>query len=177
MVDNASQEAARLGRLGQQAERIEAVLRTYESMLDAIRNSPELRQELSASFAFPTGAVVSFSTRCPAGWLDFRDASGRVIVGAGEGILGDRRLTPREVRENGGTETVTLSRANLPSVSYPLPLNQMMQAVGTDRSDRYAVMHDGVSARADHGSIGPLGEGVPFQIMPPFLVLNYCIKR
>lgn len=129
--------------------------------------------------AVPKGAVMAFDlAKCPEGWSDLQMTAGRVIVGAGEGNrdLGDRPLTKRELHDMGGEEKHTLTVAEMPSHTHSTT------ATGNwgDKQDRQGVW--GFGHDDGHGDAGTLtsaatGGSQPHAIMPPFVVLKYCVRQ
>ncbi len=77
----------------------------------------ELRNVKAMKSPVPKNAVMAFSTTCPEGWKDFKKAKSRVLVGAGRGKdpQTDRNLTARLIGDQGGEETHTLTKDEMPS--------------------------------------------------------------
>lgn len=107
------------------------------------------------------------------------DLQGRVPIGRGTGP----GLTTRVQGDESGAETTTLLTTNLPAHSHALnakagignqaaPSGHLL-AASDQRNSQYT------SAGADTAmattSIGSTGSGTPIDIMPPYLVMNYCI--
>jgi microcystin-dependent protein len=104
------------------------------------------------------------------------DLRGRVPISAGQGP----GLADCVLGEVAGTESVTLSTAQLPSHTHNV------NATATASSKSPAGMVPGYSAGGTaYGPVGaidmaanmldPVGGGAPFDNHPPYLVLNYCI--
>jgi microcystin-dependent protein len=113
---------------------------------------------------------------------------GRLPMHMGNGL----GLSPRVIGEIGGTENVSLLQSNMPAHSHVLnastttapapgssPANSYLAATtGADnQGNPVTVQIYGPTANTtmNANSIGPSGSSVPFPIMPPFLVVNFCI--
>ncbi len=118
----------------------------------------------------PPNTVAAFDTAngCPNGWKEFEKVAGRVIVGEGSGF----GLSKRGYREEGGTETHTLTENELPSHKHGV-----LQMVGDNNVD-------GVDSTTTHSGdmhnqnkhTQATGENAPHNNMQPFLVLKFCKK-
>jgi microcystin-dependent protein len=101
-------------------------------------------------------------------------------------------LTPRVIGEASGTESQTLLMSNMPQHSHVLnattaaatassPLNTLLlaNANGTDNQlNAVTVQIYGptpTNTTLNAASIGPAGSSLPFPMMPPYLVINFCI--
>jgi hypothetical protein len=121
----------------------------------------------------PTSAVVAFnSANCPSGWKNYTALAGRMIVGAGEG----NGLTKRIMLEAGGSESKQLQVDELPphSVTVDVP------AASRSRVDRYDAGgkdYPVITLAMTPVTSNTIGAGQPFDMMPPFIVLNYCVKE
>ena len=107
------------------------------------------------------------------------DLRGRAPIGMGSGP----GLTPRGQGEVGGSESKTLSVANLPSHTHALNVKTgvgsqaapggNILAASDQRNSQYS------SAAADTimstSAIGNSGSGLAFTNMPPYLGSNFCI--
>lgn len=131
---------------------------------------------VSASDSIPSGAVVAFesseSETCPGrDWKLFEPAKGRFIIGAGHG---DRsKLTPRQLGDTGGEESVTLTIPQIPAHSH-----STVQMIGDNNIDGV----DSTTVRSgDHHNetreTDTTGENQPHNNIPPFLALYYCKKE
>jgi hypothetical protein len=149
---------------------------------DALRNQADVLKkqidQLGASV--PKGAVVAFdlSTGCPAGWSRVQDLNGRVIVGAGQG---QPNLTPRDFRDRGGSETLNLTKAQLPKERIGFAYAEVNDAMRENRSSYHLVVSVGVAQANTRSADGPtirftepLGEGAPVRIEVPFVALYFC---
>lgn len=119
----------------------------------------------------PTGAVVAFNLpTCPEGWGDFPLASGKTILGLdGNGS--------RKLLSHGGAETQTLIAENLPPHVHRvykhagiIKGNTGVRGAGADDPNRGSEVADSETGP------GP-GASLPFDIMPPYVVLKYCVKE
>jgi hypothetical protein len=119
----------------------------------------------------PSGVVAAFDgpDGCPAGWSNFEDAAGRVLVGSGKGD----GLTERRYRDQGGAETRTLTIQEIPPHTHEVV--QMVYDNNVDGVDS-TVTHSGEHHNEPRPS-GAAGEGRSFSTMPPYLALKYCKKR
>lgn len=107
------------------------------------------------------------------------DLRGRVPVGAGAGP----GLTPRPLGESGGTESVTLTAAELPEHTHTLqasttrPQSQKPSAASVLASARTPVY----STAAPDAKMAPeaisavTGGGAPHNNVMPYQVVNFCI--
>jgi microcystin-dependent protein len=106
------------------------------------------------------------------------DLRGRVPIHQGEGP----GLSPIQIGEVGGTETVTLTVNQIPAHTHPLLASTLEAAVVSPTGAAL-----GAKARVPlysaptslttmaPGSVGPTGGGQPVQIRNPFLGLNFII--
>lgn len=114
------------------------------------------------------------------------DLRGRVPMGMGNGP----GLTPRSIGQKSGAENVTLSTANLPAHTHAAAAT--MAAAGGQgdqqgpggnvlaydrRETQYSSAAPDVSMNAASVSVsvGSAGNSQSFNIMQPYLVVNYCI--
>ncbi|MHC8356437.1 phage tail protein [Pseudomonas sp. LB3P81] len=127
---------------------------------------------------------------------------GRMPVGMGNGL----NLTPRDIGEFSGTESVTATITNLPNhthalsgltatttlqlaspasnpVTNPTATNSYIGASGggpgsasiySDQQGAAAVPLKGVATTVT-GEISSAGNGLPMEVMNPFLVLNFSV--
>ena len=102
----------------------------------------------------PETAVIVFDGRCPPGWDPFDMLAGRVVVGAGNG----KDLTSRVAGQEGGTESQDFRFRSI-------DLNGNIGGSGQDR------LVDSVNHKALNN-----GEFLPLENLPPFRVMQYCIK-
>lgn len=108
------------------------------------------------------------------------DMRGRMLLGAGDGP----GLTPRQQGETGGSETTTLSVANLPPHShYFAPLASGNDATSVSPSGKVPATKARTTLYADPvnvvaqaaGTTGYSGGGQPFANMQPYLTVNCFI--
>lgn len=126
--------------------------------------------KIAVQIAVPKGAVIAFNLAvCPEGWANFRQLSGRVVVGSGQGS----GLNERNLGEVSGAETHTLTTAQMPSHTHAY------------RNSEHGPMLDNphnLSAVPRYGQIGDAGTGAtgggePHNNMQPFYVLKYCERK
>ena len=116
----------------------------------------------------PKGTVAAFdlSDGCPDGWKSFDEASGRFIIGSGQG----KDLKERLLRANGGAEEHKLIVDELPPHDIQVPL-------ASTNSDRYeAGRKDYPVVTVASGTISVGGAGKEIALMPPFIALLFCKK-
>jgi hypothetical protein len=138
----------------------------------------------------PSGAVMAFDLdACPPGWTEMTSTAGRMIVGtraeAGAG------LSARARGDSGGSESITLSEAQLPAHSHPVedpghthppmgasfigggavegPANVATNGLSFGLASRTGVNTTGIE-------VGSTGQGAKIGVMPPFVALLYCRK-
>ncbi|MDQ8699803.1 hypothetical protein [Hyphomicrobium sp. LHD-15] len=133
----------------------------------------------------PAGAVMAFDLKaCPSGWAEFKNARGRVVLGANpsipstDGKKGENGLSARVLGTQGGHEEVVLSDKNIPPHKHNTINLETMQAAGDFRGHPTLTV-PGRDANAKFtGQI--VGDGdqaaAPFEITPPFVVLTICKK-
>src|SRR5688572_24089539 len=134
----------------------------------------------SVIFLIPAGAVMAFDlAACPSGWTDFGAAAGRTIVGVGVGL----GLTPRTLGDTGGSESHTLTTAQMAvhSHSERIPIPGTSSLVVASASDagggaRYSIHPSGNAQDGGDLTTGNAGEGQAHPIMDPFIALRYCKK-
>jgi microcystin-dependent protein len=112
---------------------------------------------------------------CPEGWVPFAPLDGRVVVGAGAGS----GLTVRSQGQAGGTETQTLSVAQMPSHSHTFNGTNFTRGGwgGTGNRDVAVGGSGAVSDLAPRGRMTATGGGAAHNIMQPFFVLTYCERK
>ena len=115
----------------------------------------------------PTDAVVAFArSKCPEGWSAYSHANGRVIVGMGKGD----GLSNRELFEKGGEEKHTLTTNEMPSHTHTVSVGRADTGSGGNKLPYRAHPNQGAwNTQASGGS-------EPHNNMPPYLVLQFCIK-
>jgi microcystin-dependent protein len=101
--------------------------------------------------------------------------------GSGQG------LTPRVIGEVGGSENVTLLTTNLPQHSHALNASTQAAASDSPANNFLAAANDPATGNAfnvygptantlmNPTAIGVTGSSIPFPIMPPYLVISFCI--
>jgi len=113
---------------------------------------------------------------------------GRTPIGAGQGPA----LPNYVVGQSGGSETVTLTTANLPAHTHPVltaqipvsganggvgdPTGQYFGVAATAAGNTYAsTATPGAAMAPNNGTVGITGNSLPISILNPFLTINYCI--
>lgn len=128
--------------------------------LQAIRQSNTQLAEALGS------AIVAFnSDECPVGWKVAQYLAGRTIIGAGAG----EGLSVRKRGEFGGTETHTLTVAEMPSHTHDYIFTTDW---GTPRNTDKSEWEHGNRKPGEKTS--PAGGDQPHNNMQPFHVLQYC---
>jgi hypothetical protein len=143
----------------------------------------------------PSGAVFAFDRQppnaCPLGWTQFKEATSRVIVGAGnrndqyeEKFAADdtgRPLTPRAYRQHGGRELYALRIDNLPPHDHALQTARAknMQGANDYTLDNYVGRDDPETDPKYNrkGYTEKAGSGEPINISNPYIALYYCRKN
>lgn len=165
-----------------------AALDAYKSEVAA------LRADVAALKLTLLGAVVAFDRQkaqpCPDGWRPFEPAGGRVIVGAGFNKNASKSGTPLFQRPShlddeaaaiGGEERWTLTEAQMPPHQHGVYPHAGYTASGNgDLPPSGAIEGAGGGDAKTHvwpNITSVTGGGKPFDIMPPFVALYYCIKE
>lgn len=142
------------------------------------------------------GAVVAFDGPCPvdAGWESFTDAAGKVLLGAGQGVLrnsGPHSQSPQGTetlltrvrhRDEGGAETHTLIPDEMPEHNHATWIHQSaddqrgFQSVIVDR--KFTLLSVVSDNRNDGRASGTdwAGNSEPHNNMPPYIALYFCKK-
>jgi microcystin-dependent protein len=101
------------------------------------------------------------------------DLRGRAAIHAGQGP----GLAAYDLGQNGGTETVTLSAAQMPAHTHPQPATNGQQT--TNRPNNALPARGGAYANESDGSAlhppASAGGGQPHDNRSPYLTLNYII--
>jgi hypothetical protein len=140
----------------------------------------------------PSGAVVAFDLSpdepCPDGWTTWREATSRVIIGAGNGDLSYEakfkkdengvELTSRAYREHGGAERETLIEDQLPPHTHEFTGFPITTGGNDGLGNVLAVGDRTVYGKyTPDGTISVVGKGNSINNMPPYVALYYCKKR
>lgn len=137
----------------------------------------------------PSGAVVAFdrtpSKPCPDGWAVWREATSRVIVGAGNNedsyeskYKEDENgtpLTPRAYRQHGGAEVHVLTIEQMPTHQHEarrVPWGNLDWKHGG--TDPYWDKNGG---KYEAYKTGASGKNQAHNIMQPYVALYYCKKN
>jgi hypothetical protein len=117
----------------------------------------------------PSGAVLAFANQCPKeGWREYSDGKGRVIVGAGRGD----GLSARVLGDTGGAETHTLTVNEMPEHSHLVAKGRADAGTVGKQLLPYDFHH-----HLDDWPTEETGGSKPHNNMPPFIVLQYCVKE
>jgi hypothetical protein len=130
----------------------------------------------------PSGAVMAFDLSppnpCPIGWTVFKEATARVLIGAGQpadfyeekyGYGSDRApLAPKAYREHGGAENHILSADegfvhSVVEIGDPRP-NEPGFVLSSSENGRKQI------------ALGKERGGREFPIIPPYVALYFCEK-
>jgi hypothetical protein len=164
--------------------------------LKALENeNNELKNRLTAQASFlPKEAVLSFASEngCPSGWVPFRPATARFIIGAGATLqaeyANDERgeaLVPKGYLDAKGAQRHLLSKAELPTDPVVLSVFNTPEigiAVGGAGGDRFVGENPKGGPPLGTGAVGsivkrvtdPMGAGEAHSIVPPYIALFYC---
>lgn len=160
-----------LTELSFRLEKAEDEVRRLENRMFSLLDAQE-------TTAVPSGAVMAFDLPggCPVGWRQYRQLSGRVIIGTGRSGNTDTKdnfLTERELYDRGGQETVTLSAREMPAHTHRQVWGQGAGTANTVASgNNLQNYREATMTQATRST----GGGQPHENMPPFLALHYCIK-
>ncbi|WP_430406709.1 phage tail protein [Fluviicola sp.] len=117
------------------------------------------------------------------------DLQGRIPIGQGQGP----GLPDYTMGEAAGSPTVTMTTAEMPAHIHTLNSLRVSIKASNDAADENAAagLFPGVAASSVYtaaatpnvftggtqvvGTTDPIGSGMPFSIVNPYLVLNYCI--
>lgn len=146
---------------------LQNIEKTTDTVVQSLLNDENFRNSVVKNIPIiPSEAVVAFANtqECPSGWTLFKPASGRTIIGAGEG----NSLTNRVPGSVGGAETHTLSIAEMPRHDHGGIYGGTSTKAGMNNGFAYHT--------SGYERILPEGGGNPHNIMQPYIVLTYCIK-
>lgn len=149
-------------------------------------------RDLIAGQGLPDRIVIASTVACDElgeGWQPFREATGRLIVGAGTETLRaygtwDRQrpgggvepvpLTSHEVLATGGEETHALSEAELPAHRHPVGGQHLAKLEG--RMLGGSGTRGDVRLQNDTRQSLAAGGGGAHNNMPPYIALHFCTK-
>ena len=121
----------------------------------------------------PQGAVLAFDDgECPSGWSPYERGVGRMIVGVGPA----NGLTERHLRQTGGREVITLEVSQLPSHRHTMGVGTSDTTTMTPVQPRLVHLLSDQYNKSGVPSTGYDGEGMPIEIMPPWIALTLCRK-
>ncbi|MEM6933266.1 MAG: hypothetical protein AAF526_06705 [Pseudomonadota bacterium] len=134
------------------------------------------------------GAVVAYDAdRCPKGWVSFKPAAARFIIGAGGPLefgydTGEngQQLTLRGHRVIGGSETHTLTLPEMPRHAHHVMVGQSggngPVVVSWELGEIGKGKHAGLTEYVG-GPVGAQpGAASPHNNMPPYMALRFCRK-
>ena len=115
----------------------------------------------------PSGAVMAFGVPCNQidEWSSFSDATGRMIIGAGQGT----GLKFRPFGKSGGEEKHTLTIAEMPVHTHSRP---KAIGIGQGIGGTGGAWRSGFEDR----TTGTAGRGSAHNNMPPYIALYFCKK-
>ncbi len=108
------------------------------------------------------------------------DLQGRIPMHPGQGP----GLSPRDLGESGGADTVTLLQSEIPAHSHaiasgspanPAVSNPADATLGSTPTRPYTSINPGSASTMATNSIAPAGGNLPHNNLPPYLVLNFII--
>ena len=113
------------------------------------------------------------------------DRRGRTAIGVGTGDASD--ATAHALGEEGGAETHTLTKAQLPNERLLTIVNSNTSTSGStsgttspvrqnNSGGQFSYELNSSSAEPTHGRTSPMGDGTAHNIMQPFIVMNFMIK-
>ncbi len=135
-----------------------------------------------SSIQFPKGIIViwnGLSTSVPEGWAlcdgtqGTPDLRGKFVLGVNPN---SENTTYRTIGGAGGSETNTLTVAQLPAHTHMYRTNMYLGAGGGSPAPGPTQNQDRNWNRDWYGGTDPTGEGKPVNNMPPYLVLAYIMK-
>lgn len=141
----------------------------------------DLRSRVAAleqpTFQAPQGAVVAFNlAECPSEWRPLDDAEGRFIVGVGQHSVHNafgNDVPVKNLGDRGGEDQVRLGIEQMPNHFHDNPTS------GSGSAARVWALE--ISQRGELGGrhrrpTDARGEGQPYNNMPPYLALLYCVR-
>lgn len=148
---------------------ISVALTAVTLALDQRDDLSELWSRVNALGVNPLSNMVAFFEReCPHGWEVFTDGAGRFPIG--EGQLEGFTYT---FNQRGGSTKHSLKVENLPPHSHTVFAEGRHGGDQRFAQDFYSswgdVLHDWRSKETTQ-----TGQGVPIEIMPPYIVLTMC---
>ncbi|WP_407553028.1 phage tail protein [Vibrio parahaemolyticus] len=142
-----------------------------KALKEKVESLANAQRTMELETSFPQGAVVAFySDECPSGWQDYKELSGRVIVGVGKGS----GLQLRSLGDVGGKESHLLTVEELPPHNHAasrVPWGQLNWKGGD--SDPFWARNGG---KYEGYTTGNSGGGKEHNNMQPYLALLYCRK-
>ena len=137
-----------------------------------------MAEDLAALRPVLDGAVLAFTTECPAGWEQERRAVGRFIIGAGDDPDpkyekwtreldgGEIDLKDYMLLEAGGEEKHILTINEMP--------NHAHGGLFASNGQKWGMNDHSQSYYAGNAQIAAEGGNVPHNNMPPYIALHFC---
>ena len=133
------------------------------------KGDPGPEGKTGPAFTISEGIVVAFhGSRCPKGWSSFNKANGRFIMGASE---------DRSLGETGGESSMHLTKEQLPAHTHITQVNggRSNDTFGAT-SASYTTLVGTQWADFKAALTSSTGESKSVEILPPFVVLRFCVK-
>jgi len=190
-ANEAALALAQLQRTAASANEIQQALGDVDRIAERIAENTSFQEIVSnGALTNLAGLVAAFdqSEGCPEGWTEFTEASGRMIIGVGQGSIdqiGDQDipLTLRRWRDFGGEETHALRANEMPAHRHGIRGLGNIDGEGTNiRADSLSLVDGGYSrgviATIDQGYTDVEGQPIadPHNNMPPYVALFFCEK-
>ena len=188
-----SESCAKKLSASESTPKLGALLSCLAEMDQEIQSLKNKNQTITDNDSIAKGAIVAFdrtpSKPCPDGWTVWREATSRVIIGAGNNedsyehkYIYDQygnKLTPRGYREHGGSEWETLSIAQMPEHNHGNGIFDKLLVQNSKNTTSHATDSSGSTEinQKDTGAILSSGGGQAHNNMPPFVALYYCKKQ
>lgn len=111
------------------------------------------------------------------------DMRGRTPMGAGSSVDPGWQSQPHQIGQRGGSESVTLTDANLPAHSHQPNAVTAAGATRNPTGSLYGTASSAIYAPANSGqvplhtsTVASAGGSSPHNNMQPYLTINYCIS-
>lgn len=175
-LQNERQKAAELELQLAGMRELTSLTKVEDSIEKIVGSSAFTEAVLQEIDLIPTGAILAFDQTmgCPAGWQQYAGTEGRVIVGAGSSEA-DHTFVAGQL---GGSRQVTLTIDEIPEHQHLTQVKILNRnAKWGVKSNETNLMFDKTLQGGDAAYTAPEGGGKPHDNMPPYIVLNYCIKQ
>ncbi|HHX8512517.1 TPA: hypothetical protein ACVO12_004786 [Vibrio diabolicus] len=132
----------------------------------------EVKRSVS-QVSIPTGVIAGFDApSCPKGWSKYTQANARFLLGSGK----SDGLNTRYLNQSGGVEQYALTVRELPKHSHISAVAQPDSSLGTSKQSQHATGGKHYNNFPTPSLTSTEGQGKPFNIMPPFIVVTFCKK-